>query len=131
MTVERLDPPGLLKIPEMANVSIAAGTRIVHVSGQTAVDAEGNVVGTTHFEQSRIALDNVKKALEAAGATLADVAKFTIYIVNYSWDALEALTRAANEVFGEPYPVTANTLVGVSALWLPELLVEVEAMAVI
>lgn len=131
MTVERLDPAGLLKIPEMANVSIATGTRIVHVSGQTAVDAEGKVVGSTHLEQSRIALKNLKTALDAAGATLADIAKFTIYIVDYSWDALEALMTAAKEVFGEPYPVTANTLVGVSALWLPDLLVEVEALAVV
>lgn len=131
MSVDRVDPQGLLKIPEMANVSIATGTRTVHVSGQTAVDAEGKVVGSTHLEQSRLALQNLKVALEAAGATLADVAKFTIYIVDYSWDALEALMAAAKEVFGEPYPVTANTLVGVAALWLPELLIEVEAVAVL
>lgn len=69
MTVDRLDPPGLLKIPEMANVSIATGTCIVHISRQTAVDAEGKVVGTTHLEQSRLAVENLKTALEAAGAT--------------------------------------------------------------
>ena len=77
------------------------------------------------------ALRNLRTALEAAGATLADVAKFTIYMVDYSWDALEALTTAAKEVFGDPYPLTANTLVGVTSLWLPELLVEVEAVAII
>lgn len=131
MIESRFDPPELLKIPEMVNVSIASGSRVVHISGQTAVDANGQVVGSTHLEQSRRALQNLRIALDAAGATLADVAKFTIYIVDYSWDALEALTTAAKEVFGEPYPVTANTLVGVSALWLPGLLVEVEAVAVI
>ena len=131
MSIDRLDPPGLLKIPEMVNVSIASGSRIVHVSGQTAIDAEGKVVGSTHLEQSRLALENLKIALDAAGAALADVAKFTSYIVDYSWDALEAFMTAAKEVFGEPYPVTANTLVGVSALWLPDLLVEVEAVAVV
>ena len=52
-------------------------------------------------------------------------------MVDYSWDALEALTTAAKEVFGDPYPLTANTLVGVSSLWLPESHVEVEAVAVI
>ena len=131
MILDRLDPPGLLKIPEITNVSIATGTRIVHISGQTAVDDQGKVVGSTHLEQSRLALANVKTALEAADVALADVAKFTIFIVNYSWDALEALMTAAKEVFGEPYPVTANTVVGVSALWLPELLIEVEAIAVV
>lgn len=131
MTVDRLDPPGLLKIPEMANVTVATGTRIVHVSGQTAVDVEGKVVGETHLEQSRLALKNVKTALEAGGATLADVAKFTIYIVDYSWDALQSVMTASKEVFGEANPITANTLLGVSSLWLPGLLVEVEAIAVI
>ena len=131
MTVDRLDPPGLLKIPEMANVSIATGSRIVHVSGQVAVDAEGKVVGSTHLEQSRQALKNLKTALDAAGVAPDDVVKFTIYIVDYSWDALEALTTATKETFGEPYPATASTLVGVSALWLPDLLIEVEAVAVL
>jgi enamine deaminase RidA (YjgF/YER057c/UK114 family) len=95
------------------------------------VDAEGKVVGATHFEQSRLAPENLRAALDAAGVTLADIAKFTIYIVDYSWEALEALMTAAKEVFGEPYPVTANALVGVSALWLSDLLIEVEAVAVV
>ena len=69
----------------------------------------------------------MKTALEAAGATMDD----TIYVVDYSWDAVEALTTAATDVFGGPPPLTANTLVGVSALWLPGLLVEIEAVAVI
>jgi enamine deaminase RidA (YjgF/YER057c/UK114 family) len=60
-----------------------------------------------------------------------DVAKITIYVVDYSWDAVEALTIAATEVFDGRPPLTANTLVGVSSLWLPELLVEIEAVAVI
>jgi enamine deaminase RidA (YjgF/YER057c/UK114 family) len=131
MITERLDPPGLLKIPEIANVSVAAGTRIIHVSGQTAVDGDGKVVGTTHGEQTRKALENLLVALDGAGATPADVAKCTTYIVNYSWDALEQFMAAAKDVYSDQYPVTANTLVGVASLWLPELLVEIEAVAVV
>ena len=131
MIEERLDPPGLLKVPEIVNATIGTGSRIVHISGQTAVDVAGKVVGSTHLDQSRQALKNVRVALESADATLADVAKFTIFMVDYSWEALEALMTAAKEVFGEPYPLTATTLVGVSALWLPELLVEIEAVAVV
>jgi len=131
MITDRIDPPELLKIPEIVNVSVATGSRIVHVSGQTSVDVEGKVVGSTHLEQSRVAFGNVLIALAAAGATLDDVAKFNIYMVDYSWDALEALMTAAKEVLGDPYPVTANTLVGVASLWLPDLLVEVDAVAVI
>ena len=52
-------------------------------------------------------------------------------MVDYSWDALEALMAAAKVVFGDPYPLTAKTLVGVASLWLPDLLVEVDAVAVV
>ncbi len=131
MIVERLDPAGILKIPESVNVSVATGSRLIHISGQTAVDINGHVVGTTHLEQSRAALNNVLVVLRAAGATLDDVAIFTTYIVNYSWDALEALMTAAKEIFGDPYTLTANTLVGVTSLWLPDLLIEVAAVAVV
>ena len=131
MITDRIDPPELLKIPEIVNVSIATGTRLIHISGQTAVDTAGEVVGTTHLDQSRLAFRNLRTALDAAGATLADVAKLNIYMVDYSWDALEALMAAAKEVFGEEFPLTANTLVGVASLWLPDLLVEVDAVAVL
>jgi enamine deaminase RidA (YjgF/YER057c/UK114 family) len=131
MITDRLDPPGILKIPEIVNVSVATGSRIIHVSGQVAVDADGKVVGTTHLEQTRKALENLLIALRSAGATLEDVGKFTIYVVNYSWDALEGIMTATKEVCGDSYPRTANTLVGVASLWLPDLLVEIEAVAVI
>lgn len=131
MITDRIDPPQLLKIPEIVNVSVATGTRIIHVSGQTSVDKEGKVVGNDHLEQSRRTFRNVLTALDAAGATLDDVAKLSIYVVDYSWDALEAIMAAAKEVFGDPYPLTATTLVGVASLWLPELLVEVEAVAIL
>ena len=131
MITDRLDPPGILKIPEIVNVSVATGSRIIHVSGQVAVDAEGKVVGTTHLEQTRKALENLLVALRAAGATVEDMAKNTIYVVNYSWDALEEIVTATKEVFGDSYPRTASTLVGVASLWLPDLLVEIEAVAVI
>ena len=131
MITDRIDPPELLKIPEIVNVSIATGTRIVHVSGQTAVDQAGKVVGVTHLDQSRLAFGNLRTALDAAGATLADVAKFNVFVVDYSWEALEAVMAAAKEVFGEEYPLTASTLVGVASLWLPDLLVEVDAVAIV
>jgi enamine deaminase RidA (YjgF/YER057c/UK114 family) len=131
MITDRIDPPELLKIPEIVNVSIAIGTRVIHISGQTAVDTEGKVVGATHLDQARRAFQNLRTALDAADATLADVAKFNIYMVDYSWEALEALIAAAKDVFGEEYPFTAYTLVGVASLWLPDLLVEVDAVAIV
>ena len=126
MITERLDPPQLLKIPEMANVSVATGTRIIHISGQTSVGTDGQIVGATHLEQAR-----VETALSAAGATVADVAKFNTYVVDYSWEVLEAIITASKETWGDQVPLTANTLVGVASLWLPGLLVEADAVAVV
>jgi enamine deaminase RidA (YjgF/YER057c/UK114 family) len=114
---------------EAENVVVATGTRLVCVSGQTGVDEDGKVVGTTHLEQARQALANLRTALDAASVSPNDVAKLTIYIVDYSESALEALMTAAIEVFGDDYPVTASTLVVVAALWQPDVLVEIDAIA--
>lgn len=131
MLIDRLDPPDLAPIAGAANVVVAAGGRLVFVSGQTGVDSDGKVVGTTHLDQARQALTNLRVALRSAGATEADVAKLSIFVVDYGDAALEALMTAAIEVFGEDFPVTASTLVGVAALWQPDLLIEIDAIAVV
>ena len=76
-------------------------------------------------------LRNLRTALEAAGAGLADVARLTIYIVDYTSASLDALMEAAIGEYGEAYPITACTLVGVAALWQPGLLIEIDALAVV
>jgi enamine deaminase RidA (YjgF/YER057c/UK114 family) len=58
------------------------------------VDAEGKVVGSTYLDQARQAFRNLSAALDAVGAALADVAKFNVYMVDYSWEALEGLMTA-------------------------------------
>jgi enamine deaminase RidA (YjgF/YER057c/UK114 family) len=131
MITDRIDPPGLALIPGSANVVVATGDRLVAVSGQTGVDEDGKVVGTTHLDQSRRALENLRVALDASGASPADVVKLTVYVVEYSDAALEALMTAAIEVFGEDYPITASTLVGVATLWQPDVLVEIDALAMV
>jgi enamine deaminase RidA (YjgF/YER057c/UK114 family) len=131
MITDRIDPPGLAMIPGSANVVVATGSRLVSVSGQTGVDEDGKVVGTTYLDQSRRALENLRTALSAASATTGDIVKLTIYIVDYDEAALEALMTAAIEVFGEDYPITASTLVGVATLWQPDVLVEIDALALV
>lgn len=131
MITDRIDPTGLATIPGAVNLTIATGSRIIHVSGQTGVDADGKVVGSTHLDQSRRALQNLSVAIAAAGATPADIAKLMIYVVDYSQAALDALVVAAIEVFGDDYPITASTLVGVATLWQPDVLIEIDAVAII
>ena len=129
--ITRIDPAALAAIPGAAHVTVATGTRVVHVAGQTGIDADGAIVGPTHAEQSAQAFSNLRTAIEAAGGTLADTAAVTIYIVDYTTEVFDAVVGGALEALGEDFPLTAATLVGVAALWQPGLLIEVTATAVL
>ncbi len=98
----------------------------VHVSGCTAIDEHGELVGEGNvYLQAVQVIRNIERALAQAGATLADVVRTRVYLVDASrW---EEAGRAHGEAFGEHRP--ANTMVEVGALLDPRLLVEIEADA--
>jgi enamine deaminase RidA (YjgF/YER057c/UK114 family) len=100
----------------------------VYVSGTTATDASGAVVGAGDaYRQTRQALANVAAALAALGASLADVVRTRIYVTDIAqW---ERIGRAHGEVFGAIRPATA--MVEVRRLVDPAMLVEIEADAVV
>jgi enamine deaminase RidA (YjgF/YER057c/UK114 family) len=100
----------------------------IYVAGTTATDAAGNVVGVGDlYAQTRQALANIEAALTMAGASLADVVRTRTFLTNMAdW---EQAGRAHGEVFGAIRP--ASTMVGISALVLPEMLVEIEVEAVV
>jgi enamine deaminase RidA (YjgF/YER057c/UK114 family) len=130
MTLQRLNPDGLVQPQVYSQVVVGAGNRIVFLAGQVAVDGDGNVVAENDFGgQARQAFLNLGRALSAAGAGPADVAKITIYVLDHSPERLAAIGAARRETFGDTLP--ASTLVGVAALARPEFLIEVEAIAVL
>lgn len=100
----------------------------VEVAGTTAVDDDGEVVGRDDpYVQSIFVLEKIERALQAAGATRYDVVRTRMYVTNIAdW---EQVGRAHGEFFRGVNPVT--TLVQVSALIAPFLLVEIEATAII
>jgi 2-iminobutanoate/2-iminopropanoate deaminase len=101
---------------------------LLFVSGCVSVDADGNVVGIGDVvAQARQVFVNIGLALAAAGASFADVVKVTTFLTDI--DDRARINPVRQEVFGDARP--ASTLVEVSALVLPEFLIEVEAVAVI
>jgi 2-iminobutanoate/2-iminopropanoate deaminase len=101
---------------------------LLFVSGCVPVDSEGKLVGGGDVvAQTRQALENVGRVLEAAGMTFADVAKVTVYLTDI--DDRPRINPVRREFFGEIRP--ASTLVEVSRLAIPGAKVEIEAVAVV
>jgi enamine deaminase RidA (YjgF/YER057c/UK114 family) len=130
-TLEHPRPEGLLHNAGFSQVVAATGKRTIYTAGQVSIDERGNLVGADDLAaQTEQVMRNVGLALAAAGASFADVVKITTYVVNYKPEQRAIIGRARAPFFaGGPPP--ASTLVGVSALALPEWLVEIEAVAVV
>jgi 2-iminobutanoate/2-iminopropanoate deaminase len=110
-----------------SGVEAPAG-RTVYVSGQVAFDAEGNVVGEGDIKlQTETVLEHVKTVVEEAGGSMEDIVKVTVFISDMGlYDDIHEVRR---RYFEEPFP--ASSMVEVSALIDPRLLIEIEAIAVV
>lgn len=134
MTVELVNPEGIVKPDSYYQLAIAAGSRTVFLSGQIAQDENGNLVGAGDLAaQAEQAYLNVATALAGIGAGFENVAKTTVYVVDWTPDKMEALVTGAMRAAGRIGfdPRKAMTLIGVAALATPDYLIEVEAIAVL
>jgi enamine deaminase RidA (YjgF/YER057c/UK114 family) len=131
MSVVRVNPPELAAPSGFAHAVIATGSRMIFLAGQTALDSNGTVVGTSVTEQFEIALGNLLTALAAADGKPTDLASLTVYAVDLA--DYRAHGREIGAVWrrlaGRDYPAMAA--IGVSRLWDPAALVEVQGFAVI
>ncbi|GAA1014711.1 enamine deaminase RidA [Acrocarpospora pleiomorpha] len=134
MAITLVNPSELPKIDVYRQVSIASGSKLVFIAGQVAWDAEGITVGegdlAAQVEQCYL---NIGTALAEAGGSFHDVAKLTVYVVDWTPDKmptlLEGISRAAAKLGVTPVPPA--TLLGVAALDVPDHLVEIEATAIL
>ena len=134
MPVELFNPDGLPKPEVYRQVAIATGSRTVYLAGQVARTAEGEPVGPGDLAaQAEQAYLNVATALASVGGSFDDVAKLTLYVVDWSADKMAALGegvgRAATRLGIDP--VKPITLLSVASLGEPDLLIEVDAVAVL
>jgi 2-iminobutanoate/2-iminopropanoate deaminase len=126
MDIQRFNPGSLAK-PIAAYCQVTRRGPIVTTAGMIATDAGGKVVGLGDIAaQTRQALENVKAALEAAGASLKDVVKTTIFITDLA--NYQGMNAVYNEYFAQNPPARSTVRVD---LVLPTLLIEIEAIAIL
>lgn len=101
----------------------------VHVAGTTSADREGKVVGADLYEQCKATYAKIERVLAEAGAGLGDVVRIVAYVTDISQP--DGFNRATVEAFQPAGVRPAGTLVEVSALYTPEMLVEIEAYALL
>ena len=133
MPKKHIQPPELFSGESLGFTQVVTSPpgELVFISGQVAADAELNPVGGTDLAaQAKQALKNLGHALAAANATPADVTLVRMYVVNYKPEYIETLGAALTGFFAGAKP-PASTWVGVQALAMPELMIEIEAIAVV
>jgi 2-iminobutanoate/2-iminopropanoate deaminase len=133
MTIEKIQPASLFKRNVgghllYSHVVVASGEKLVFISGQLARDKDGNIVGPGDMRaQIRQVGENLRKGLEAAGASLDDLVKTTTYVTDI--DEFFKHVDVRHDYLGVSLP--ASTTVEVRRLSHPSLLVEIEAIALL
>jgi enamine deaminase RidA (YjgF/YER057c/UK114 family) len=123
-----INPPGLVKPTGYTHVVVAADGRTVYIAGQVAFDTAGKVVGEGDFKaQAEQVYGNLRKALASVGASFADLVKTTTLITDVK--NVPALREIRTRYLDAQHP-PANTLI-IAGLVRPELLLEIEAVAVL
>ena len=130
MEITRLQPDGLVVSPAFSHVAIVPpGATTIYVGGQNGVDATGAIVSTDIAEQSVQAIENASIALEAAGASLADVVQWSVLMVADA-DLNAAYGAIAPRLAGPGAPPLVTAAL-VTALGVPGALIEVSAIAAV
>ena len=129
--IHRINPPALGEPPGYSQIVEARGGRTIYISGQTSLDANGELVGKNDFAaQATQVFRNLSIALDAVQCTAANVVKLNVYLRDMS--NLAAYREARNRFLDQTTPraAPAVTLVEVSRLYGPDFMIEIDAIAV-
>jgi len=124
-----LNPEGLFKPSTFSQIAVTDGDKVVYISGQTARDPTSKIIAVGDVKgQAEKVFSNLRTAIESVGGSMGDIAKITTFVVNLQPDDRVWIGEMVKKHFPKP---PAHTLVGISALAAPELLIEIEATAVL
>jgi len=134
LSIQLINPDGVVSVSVHHQVSVATGSKIISLAGQVSWDENAQLIGKDDLAtQSEQAYLNVARALDGAGATTDDITHVTVYVVGYNPETgkqvMEGRRRAADRLgvdFQHP-----GTFVGVTSLFHPDYLIEVQATAVV
>ena len=134
MSIQLINPDGIVNLPVHHQASVATGSKIISLAGQVSWDADAQLIGKGDLAaQSEQAYLNVAAALRGLGATTDDLSHVTVYVVGYTpatgKQVMEGRRRAAERLGVEfQHP---GTFVGVTSLFDPDYLIEVQATAIV
>ncbi|MCF7550544.1 RidA family protein [Pseudonocardia sp. WMMC193] len=135
MAVQRFTPEGMLQPTPYHHVAVGTGTRHVHVSGQIARAADGTALAPGDLAgQVAQVLRATATGLAGAGATFDDVLRLTFYVTDWAPEKIADLMAGVEKVAAEvglPQPMPPASLIGVDLLFEPDVLVELEATAIL
>ncbi len=129
--IEFMSPDGLVRSASFSQVGTATGGKLVFVSGQLAWDEKGKIQFPGDLQaQTRLAYENMRIALAAAGATFGDVIKYGVFVKDLDSQKWKTISQVRLQVLTqEPRPV--STMVGVTGFVDREALIEIEAYALV
>jgi enamine deaminase RidA (YjgF/YER057c/UK114 family) len=135
MSVTTFSPAGMFQPVPYHHVAVGTGSRHVHVAGQIARDGEGTRIATDDLAgQVSQVLRNTARGLAAAGASFDDVVRLRFFVTPAARDDMEAFMAGVAAVAAEvglPSPMPPASLIGVDFLFEPDVLVELEAEAIV
>ncbi|MEO8038212.1 MAG: RidA family protein [Betaproteobacteria bacterium] len=126
-----INPPGLANFGTFSQLVTVQGGQTVYISGQVAWNAEGQVIGPGDLKAQTVQVfENLKVALAAAGASFGDLVKITTYVVDLKPEDRAVISEIRNR-YVDRTRLPASTMIGVDALVVDTLRIEVEAIAVV